>query len=217
MKTHELECMCADCMTSGPAIDANATEPTLTRDAEHRYWLNWATRKKQILGVSQMLRRTGHTHDIQGFAQGAVQLGTAVDDLLTYADEGRLGEFEIAPAAQPWLDEYLQAKHVLLGNADWTKIRPLDWHRDDLYAGEPDRVAPDLIADIKTGKGLYKHYRVQTALYGRIHNCRQRVIIWLRGTGKFDADTQLVRYEDMTDFDEAERVVRSCQWRAKRS
>lgn len=202
--------MSIEAMDDVPKFDPNA-EPVLTRDASHQYWLNG----KRIPSVSSLLRRTGHTHEIPGFAQAAVELGTNVDDLLTYADTGRLHEFTIDPSADAWIEEYEQAKREL-GITTWQKIRPMDWHREDLYAGEPDRVNPDLIADIKTGKNLYKHYRVQTALYGRIHKCRQRVIIWLRGSGTFDVAEQLVWYKDATDFDEAERVVRSCQWRSRR-
>jgi len=108
----------------------------------------------RLPSVTQVLKSVGII-DPEKYAPGSAARGTAVHLACQYLDEGDLDESTIPTPLAGYLEAY--RKFLADTGWKWTGIEQQMAHPTLAYAGTLDRIAPDLILDIKSGQPEPSH------------------------------------------------------------
>ncbi|SRR5581483_1186985 len=160
-------------MSTQPALDLQASKPTLRFDAvAHKYFLD--PEGVELPGVTRALEGAGIVdwsmvpRDILVAAQ---ERGTRVHEALHYLDDGELDEQNLDPAIQGYVSAWPKAKAQL--DIEILLVEHMGFSAAHRYAGRMDRVVTlpkkgggrrKSVIDFKTGIVLPGH-AVQLALY----------------------------------------------------
>lgn len=198
----------------------------LTYDpVEHKYFRDG----KPVCGVSEASQRTGFEREFNAAAELAALRGTNVHKYTELRELGQLDNYEIDPAAQPYLAEYdagvAHLNREMGIGLPWSGIEQMD-AREVIpgfwLAGRMDRVSAGsaAIVDIKTSKNptpAPKNYRLKMALYAMIFQSKRKILLYLTGSGKFDPSVAIQELTNPQDDEVAREVCHILLWRKTRA
>lgn len=182
--------------------------------AKHEYFLD----EQRIPSASELLERGGLYGDAQRFyTEAGRDRGTEVHELTRDFDLGALDLKKLETPNRGAVLGYVAACAAL--KPAWTCIEETECHVGYRFGCRPDRVGVvqqrPTIAEIKRGAKARWH-AVQTSLQALAVSYRtgvpaedfQRLVIYVKHTGKFSVDT----HTDRRDFDQAKDLIRRfCQ------
>ena len=178
-------------------------------EARHEYFLG----DKRIPSITQLLDMGGLVNGAAYFTEESRRRGTEVHQLCADWDMGALDPLTVTSNRLPYLLGYIAASAAL--KPTWEAIEEADVHPGYGFAGRTDRVGLVLkrktVAEIKSAAKA-KHHAIQTALQALLASARwplpaekwQRLVIYVKATGKFTVE----RHEDRRDFDTALDLIR---------
>lgn len=178
-------------------------------ELDHAYYLN----DQRIPSITQLIEMGGLVNGKDYFTEESRQRGTEVHALCADWDMRALDPLTVTSNRRPYLLAYIAACDAL--KPEWEAIEEADVHPDYKFAGRTDRVGRVLglrsVVEIKSAAKA-RHHPVQTALQAILaaarwplpHEHWQRVVFYVKHTGKFSVET----HGDRRDFDTAFRLIK---------
>lgn len=117
------------------------------------------------------------------YPPGAAERGKRIHSLLEYYDKGTLDYNSVTDEDLALIEKWDAAKEDLKITG-WTGIEQIVFSKSLWYAGTADRVAGDMVIDIKSG-GKEEWHQLQVAAYGYALGTRFAAVVYLK-TGKVD-------------------------------
>lgn len=182
------------------------------KDGTHTYFD--VGRGRVVPNITDMLEQTGWVNP-RFYTVGSAERGEAVHRLLADYDLGLLDVASCVSAYRAYLLSYINVAHIV--RPTWRHIEEPFLHEELGFAGRPDRVG-DLfgavaVVDIKSGARERSH-PIQTALQAilvaPVVQVPARAIPRFGWYVKANGLSRLVQFIDRHDFDEADRVIRTC-------
>ena len=147
--------------------------------------------------VSTVIQEAGLV-DTTWFTEFAADRGTYVHQACALWDQDNLDEEQLDPQIKPYLEAYKSFRSKV--SVPWLSIEETKVDRVLGYAGTPDRVAKDLLVDLKTGSPLPFH-GAQLAAYAMLSfptvAAVKRFGLYLSNDGTY----RYVPYKDRADYD----------------
>ena len=151
-----------------------------------------------IPSVTQIIKADGHMGDYKFSKDNyAMNRGTLVHHICELDDNGILDEDTVGPDVSGYLAAYRKFRKDL--TKEWTEIEKYRFDKKHWFAGCPDRVASDMVVDIKTSASVQKWWGLQLAAYAILvgNKSIKRYSLRLNSKGTYKMD----EHKNASDFD----------------